>query len=634
MIERESQKGFKTPARSFRLMAVGAFLALNLVAAGALAHYLMRSWGTADAQAKMEGANLATVLDTSITHLLSRQVLLQRAVGGAMEGMLRRGSVNLPELKNFMTTLEKSRDGARGRQFPIVIYGKTGDPLWSNLETNSDLRSITERDYFKRFQAGAGPDLVFTPLLEGRNTKKWGIVSALRLRGPHGEFAGVVTSQLQVDFLKELLLQVSVGSSDAIVLRDARDGSLLVRVPERMDDEERGAIGTKRLPAELMRAWTSGLKTGQVFSTDTLSGGERLLSFTINEHFPVMSIVGLGMDSRRAVWAQQVRLALGLWLLFVMGSGLTLWGAIRYQANMDAARRREQTLRAELEQEFERRNEDWMEATLDARRAAEQLAESERLASLGAMSAGVIHELNTPLGNSLLSASTIVTETRKIKDELTESQGKLSRSELLKSLNRIEQLAELLESGVARASELAGTFKQVAMDQSSGRRREFDVRATLGGVIRSFGVALKRAPAKVSVSLRGGEGVMCDSYPGTVIQIASNLMQNALRHAFEGRSEGLIIIEIEEFDRMWARWIRVTFRDDGVGMPPEMRERAFETFATNKTEGGGVGLALSQNLARKVLCGDLTLSEEDSDGGVGFVLEFPKKRPPETPRGA
>jgi signal transduction histidine kinase len=261
-------------------------------------------------------------------------------------------------------------------------------------------------------------------------------------------------------------------------------------------------------------------------------------------------------------------------------------------------------------------NAELQTAMLRLRETQAQLVQSEKLASLGALVAGVAHEINTPIGVGVTAASTLQTRTQRMREEY--ASGTLTRSDLERYSEMAVEASQILLKNLQRAADLIHSFKQVAVDQSSGERRRFLVREYIDEILLSLAPRLKKTPHRVE--LECAESAMLDSYPGALAQILTNLVSNALMHAFpEGRA-GHLRIRVETIDRM----LRLSFSDDGVGIPPADLKRVFDPFFTTKRGAGGSGLGLHivYNLATQILRGDISVVSEPGRGAT-FVLTIP-----------
>jgi PAS domain S-box-containing protein len=252
----------------------------------------------------------------------------------------------------------------------------------------------------------------------------------------------------------------------------------------------------------------------------------------------------------------------------------------------------------------------------EARDALTQLIQAEKLASLGGLVAGVAHEINTPVGVSVTAASHLGEQTECI--AAAYRAGTLKRSALEQFLEHAAQAAKILITNLTRASELIYGFKQVAVDRSTSERRRFRVKRYMEEVLLSLRPKLKDTAPRVS--LECDESLEIDGYPGVLSQILTNLIVNALVHAYEPGQAGHIRIGVQARDCL----VELTFSDDGNGIPPEDRKCIFDPFfTTRRGEGGnGLGLHIVHNLVVTTLRG--TISCESGPQGTRFLIRFPR----------
>jgi len=274
------------------------------------------------------------------------------------------------------------------------------------------------------------------------------------------------------------------------------------------------------------------------------------------------------------------------------------------------ARRASEAALRQLNDNLELRVE---ERTRELRRAMDQIVESEKLASLGRIVAGVAHELNTPIGNVVVMASTL----EELMAELGKAahEGRLTKSGLVDTVKQGQNASQLIVRSGQRAGELIESFKKVAVDQTSQRRRRFDLRELVGDILTTLGTELRRA--QVSGELRIAPGIEMDSYPGDLEQIFNNLIMNTLRHGCEPRGGGQILIE----GRRTGGMVEIRYQDDGIGIAPELHRKVFEPFYTTRLGqgGSGLGLFIVHNLVHGVFKGELQL---DSEPGHGMRLNI------------
>lgn len=253
--------------------------------------------------------------------------------------------------------------------------------------------------------------------------------------------------------------------------------------------------------------------------------------------------------------------------------------------------------------------------------ATNQLVQAEKLASLGSLVAGVAHELNTPLGNSLMVASALSGKVDEFARQV--AAGTLRKQTLLDFVDQCHHAAALLQRNTQRAADLIGNFKEVAVDQTSMRRRRFDLRQTLDEVLSALKPKLRHTPHRLEVTVP--PGIILESYPGPIEQIISNLVANSLLHGLDDATPGSIRISAELVgdDR-----VALSYSDDGVGIGEAEAKRVFDPFFTTKlgSGGSGLGLYIVYNLTTAVLGGSIKLSSAPGQG-VRFDLSLPLVAP-------
>jgi len=257
-------------------------------------------------------------------------------------------------------------------------------------------------------------------------------------------------------------------------------------------------------------------------------------------------------------------------------------------------------------------------AALDELKATQkQLVESEKYASLGSMVAGIAHEVNTPLGSSLMAASILDNATKSFQESF--DLGELKKSSLRAYLEKAKGSSEILIANLQRAGELIKNFKQVAVDQSSLELRHFQVKDYIESILMSLEPQIKLTPHKIKVI--SDRPITLRSYPGALSQVVTNLVMNSLTHAYHGLDKtGQLQFELTQQDDKAI----VTYTDDGQGIPAENLAKIFEPFFTTARDRGGSGLGLhiiynlvTQNLKGTIIC-------ESAVGlGTKFIITLP-----------
>ena len=284
------------------------------------------------------------------------------------------------------------------------------------------------------------------------------------------------------------------------------------------------------------------------------------------------------------------------------------------QSDRQSAEAAQQAVAHELEARVDQRTAELSTALETLKNAQAELVESEKLASLGAMVAGISHELNTPIGNAVTVSSTLHKRVVDLRKALTED--KLRRSTLQAFLDDVQEMSALVLRSSERAAELISSFKQVAVDRTSERRRSFDVQDLVHDIVTSLHPNIRKSSTEVHIEQQVPHGMVCDSLPGPIGQVLTNLIQNAVLHAFTGRQAGTIAISARRIGDNDTAQIELTVQDDGNGMSEHTRRHAFDPFFTTRLGqgGSGLGLSVSHRLATTLLGGSLSIASQPGQG--------------------
>ena len=265
--------------------------------------------------------------------------------------------------------------------------------------------------------------------------------------------------------------------------------------------------------------------------------------------------------------------------------------------------------------QLESTNEELKVSLETLERAQDQLVQSEKMAALGELVAGVAHEINTPVGVGVTAASFLDAKTREF-SKVYES-GELKRSELEAYLKTVQEVSSSILLNMERAAELISSFKRVAVDQSSETRRRFNLKEYIDEILLSLRPRYKKTSHTISVAC--DPDIELKSYPGAFSQILNNLIMNSLLHGFKEMEEGRISVQITREDGT----VTFIYRDNGCGMNEEQKEKVFDPFFTTMRAKGGTGLGMSIvfNLVTQTLKGQIHVESEPGQG-VCFTMTF------------
>lgn len=264
-------------------------------------------------------------------------------------------------------------------------------------------------------------------------------------------------------------------------------------------------------------------------------------------------------------------------------------------------------------------NETLQGALNQLRQAQDSLVQSEKLAALGSLVAGVAHELNTPIGNGL----TVISSLCDACDEFNRSiETGLTRGALDKFRKDMDEGSRLVCRNLEKASELVSSFKQVAVDRTNVQRRKYKLRAFLEETLLTASPVYKHTP--FSVELVMDADTLMDGYPGPLGQVVTNLLNNAIIHAFGGRDHGAVRVVVRELEDH----VELVVSDDGVGIAYENQPKIFNPFFTTKMgEGGnGLGMNIVHNIVTGMMGGQITLHSTPGEGTT-FTIVLPISAP-------
>ena len=249
------------------------------------------------------------------------------------------------------------------------------------------------------------------------------------------------------------------------------------------------------------------------------------------------------------------------------------------------------------------------EAALHASETQRYLIETERLAALGSLVAGVAHEISSPIGTSLTIASTLAHRSADFRDQIESS--KVRRTLVVEFADGSRNAADQLVANLQRAGGLVQSFKQVAVDRGSDEQRTFDLRLATEQVIASARPRITKSQSSLAIEIPSD--IVMNSFPGPYGQVLTNLVFNAVTHGFANGPGGHMFIKAR---RLGMEQVEITFSDDGSGIPEDVQRHVFDPFFTTRRAQGstGLGLYIVHNLVTQQLGGKITLASAPGKG--------------------
>lgn len=279
---------------------------------------------------------------------------------------------------------------------------------------------------------------------------------------------------------------------------------------------------------------------------------------------------------------------------------------------------------AEATQQLVVRNDTLEKALEGLRRAQVQLVETEKVAALGTLVAGLSHEINTPIGNSLLMSTTLE---KRIERFLQQRQGLIEQdANLAEFVNHIQRVAQMLTRSVGKVSQLVTAFKQVAGDQPTENRCTFTVGTLLEGVDLATRELAIRSHCPIQFGKCPDADLAIDSYPAPMMAAIAQIVENAVLHGYQnGKLMGPVTVETRREDQS----LLVVVTDFGVGIAKRDLTRIFDPFFTARMgqSGHGLGLSIVHKVVRGLLGGSIQVKSEGAMKGSCFQIRFPLVAP-------
>ncbi|MBF0211521.1 MAG: cache domain-containing protein [Desulfamplus sp.] len=410
-------------------------------------------------------------------------------------------------------------------------------------------------------------------------------------------------SLVDIKQLQERILSIKIGQTGYVAIMNSKADLLIhpflegVNIINFKDSRARYFIKeiTEKKSGEIIYPWRN---TGEIYEREKIA---------IFKYYPEMDwiiLAGVYVDELY-VEAQKLKVKMLIVTSIALLVIITISTFIGFKLfKIEQANKK-------LESDIEHRNRELENQRL-------HLIESEKMASLGQIVAGVAHEINTPLGAGISSASYI----EKINNEcrLKLSQGKMTKDDLKNFMESTDDTIQILNHNLTRAAELVKSFKQIAIDQSSRVYERFNLKDYIETILLSLRHEYKNKNIEFIVTC--DQEILLESFPGDYSQIFTNLIMNSLIHGFKDKKDekGRIVINCKVVDGI----LYITYKDNGNGIDQEDKNKIFEPFfTTNRANGGsGLGLSVIYNIVTQKLKGNIRC-ESVLGEGTTFILELP-----------
>lgn len=455
---------------------------------------------------------------------------------------------------------------------------------------------------------------------------------AMNVQSAQGDYLGIISTDISVSYFSSVYQRVAKDSG-AMVSLFTNDGVIIVRFP--LDSAQVGQrITDTRLLQNLAKRPAEGMFEDRQF-LDQSNTRERYYTYRKIALYPIITVFAREKQEVLAPFYERskarILIAAGT-VLFVLLLSFLLWRYItRLHQSESMLRQAELEVRSMntgLEHKVQERTASLKTANADLEKALatlqcmqEEMFRSEKMAALGHLVAGISHELNTPIGNCLMVASTLKERCSELQQEMDNPLPR--RSVLARLVSESAQGSDIIEKSLHRAAQLIQSFKQVSLDQATDHRRSFELQQLLEEVVLTLEPTCKRKRHQLICQFEAN--IMLDGYPGALAQIITNFVNNAILHAFPESVHGEMRLTTR---RLPADKVEISFSDNGVGISPQHQNRVFDPFFTTRLGQGGSGLGLHivYNLVTTGLGGVISM-QSVAGQGTEFKIVIPLVAP-------
>jgi ligand-binding sensor domain-containing protein/C4-dicarboxylate-specific signal transduction histidine kinase len=247
------------------------------------------------------------------------------------------------------------------------------------------------------------------------------------------------------------------------------------------------------------------------------------------------------------------------------------------------------------------------------RQAQCQLVQQEKMASLGGLVAGIAHEINTPLGTTLVAISGVEGAWQKLRNAITN--GRLSKSVLESSTMAGMEYTALALKTASRAAELIALFKTISVSADSDRTMEIDLAVYLEEVATLVHTQLVHSGCKLEVTAPTDLSIQV--VVDALTEALSRILVNTLDHGFNQGRTGTLRIGAKISETADGDEVVITVNDDGHGIAPENLPKVFDPFFTTKSGAHGhvgLGLHVAYNHVTERLKGKIQITSTLGEG--------------------
>jgi len=485
----------------------------------------------------------------------------------------------------------------KGRKLPNLMKNKKTSASF-NLARNSTSMQIGRTYYMKTLQ-------------------KWVIPVRVAITNENDETPLVMTAGIQIDG-GSTALNVKEIPNNTLIQELRSDGYIQFQNPIKESDYK--TVYNKKVNDKTIQKIKNSDHDSLLVLDTQINNKKNLSVVTFLEEFNFYTVASMPYKEVNEQYFNKLYVTTSLLILLLM----TLFFIFKHTIGLqEKSRNKIINFNKELKQkvqvrtsELEETNDELEQTITNLKNTQYKLIESEKMASLGGLVAGVAHEINTPIGIGLTGITHFIDLNNNIKTDYENKN--VSEEDFKNFLDTSANLADQIHSNLERTAHLVRSFKQVAVDQTDEKRRLFNFNEYIHEILMSLTSIIKKTNLKIIVTC--DSDLEIQSYPGAFSQIFTNLIINSINHAYSPKQRGEITIKvlIENSE------LHIAYHDDGKGIQDKELSKIFDPFYTTNRENGGTGLGLNviYNIVTHMLNGSLICTSQ-LDKGTTFTIKIP-----------
>lgn len=289
-----------------------------------------------------------------------------------------------------------------------------------------------------------------------------------------------------------------------------------------------------------------------------------------------------------------------------------------------------------LETKVKERTAELQSSNSNLKETQSQLVNSEKMASLGQLTAGIAHEINNPInsvyGNvkplkrdltyllSILEKYEAITSENELSEKLAEIESYKKKHDMAYVLREMNTLIKGIDEGSARTIEIVKSLKNFARMDEPGVKKT-NIISGLDSTLLLLNSVIKRAGIKVT-STHEDPTLEIDCFGGQINQVFMNILNNAIQ-AMESAGDKIPDKQLIVSTRVQGGTVVISIKDTGPGIPDKIKDKIFEPFFTTKSvgEGTGLGLSISFNIVKSHK-GEINVISAEGKG-TEFIITLP-----------